>query len=149
MFLLSKLLNGLLQPLNGLLAWCLLGLLLLPRRPVLARRMLWAGFAALGLLGFDAPPEALMRQLERRHAVPSPEAVANARGVIVLGGAIEGPESYRDSGQVALNEAAERMTVPVGWLRHYPRLQFVFTGGEARLRPRHATEFRIAGPDDP
>jgi uncharacterized SAM-binding protein YcdF (DUF218 family) len=140
MFLPSKLLVDLLQPLNWLLAWALLALVLLRRRPETARRMLWAAFAALGLLGFSAPPEALMRLLEIRHAPPSPEVVATATGVIVLGGAIEGPESYLESSQVALNESAERMTVPVGWLRRYPQLQLVFTGGEARLRPEGVAE---------
>jgi uncharacterized SAM-binding protein YcdF (DUF218 family) len=37
------------------------------------------------------------------------------------------------NGQVALNDAAERMTVPVALLRQHPHLRLLFTGGEGGL----------------
>ena len=63
MFVVSKLLSAITQPVFWLALWWLLALLLLSRQPRLARRMLWAGLVVLGLLGFQAGPDALLRPL--------------------------------------------------------------------------------------
>lgn len=59
MFVVSKLLSAITQPVFWLALWWLLALLLLSRQPRLARRMLWAGLVVLGLLGFQGPGQML------------------------------------------------------------------------------------------
>ena len=46
--------------------------------------MLWSGLAALGLLGFQAIPDALLRPLENRYPVPAGETIERHVGCIVL-----------------------------------------------------------------
>jgi uncharacterized SAM-binding protein YcdF (DUF218 family) len=147
MFTLSKILSAITQPLFWLALWWGTALLLLTfwatwRRA--AVRMLWAGLAVFGLLGFEALPQALLRPLENQYPVPSPEVIGRHAGVIVLGGATQHPGIYQAHGQVPLGEAAERMSTPVGWLRQYPQLHLVFSGGEGRLLATGVSEAELA-----
>jgi uncharacterized SAM-binding protein YcdF (DUF218 family) len=98
----------------------------------------------LGLLGVEALPQALLRPLENQYPVPSPESVSRHVGVIVLGGATQHPGIFKARGQVPLGEAAERMSVPVGWMRQHDQLQLVFSGGEGRLLATGVTEAELA-----
>lgn len=70
MFVLSKLMSAITQPMFWLAVW-------------------WC--VTLGLLGFESLPHALLRPLENRYPVPSPEAVSRHEGVIVLGGSCQQP----------------------------------------------------------
>lgn len=144
MFLVSKLLSALTQPLFWLALWWALALCVLPRRRGAGLRMLWAGFFVLSLLGFRAGPDALLRPLENQYAAPSADVVAQHAGFIVLGGAVGHPDSFTAHGQVPLNDAAERMTVPVGLMRQHPHLTLVFSGGEGRLLTTGITEAELA-----
>lgn len=144
MFVIAKLLSAITQPLFWLGLWWLAALWLLAYRPVVARRMLWAGLVVLGALGFEALPNALLRPLENRYPIPPVQALAQHHGVIVLGGALEHPASWQAHQQVPLGASAERMTVPVGWMRANPHLQLVFTGGEGRLHTTGVTEGQLA-----
>lgn len=144
MFLFSKLLSAITQPMFWLALWWALALLLLPRWRRPAFFMLWSGLVVLGLLGFRAIPDALLRPLENRYPVPAAEAVGRHVGFIVLGGAVGHPDSFAAHGQVPLGEAAERMTVPVGLMRENPRLELVFSGGEGRLLTTGVTEAELA-----
>jgi len=144
MFLVSKLLSAITQPLFWLAVWWVVALLLLNRSRQFAVRMLWGGLAVLGLLGFEALPHALLRPLENHYPVPSQEAVRQHVGVIVLGGATQYPGIYLAHGQVPLGEAAERMSVPVALMRQHPHLQLVFSGGEGRLLATGVTEAELA-----
>ncbi len=70
MFVLSKLMSAITHPVFWLALWwcvalCLLSLSARWRRSAL--RMLWAGWVFLGLLGFEALPQALLRPLENRY----------------------------------------------------------------------------------
>ena len=143
-FFVSKLMSAITQPLFWLAVWWVMALLLLNRSRQVAVRMLWGGLLVLGLLGFEALPQALFRPLENRYFVPSPEAVRQHVGVIVLGGATQHPGSYLVHGQVPLGEAAERMSVPVALMRKHPHLQLVFSGGEGRLLATGVTEAELA-----
>jgi uncharacterized SAM-binding protein YcdF (DUF218 family) len=143
MFVVSKLMSAITQPMFWLALWWAMALLLLRRR-TLAVAMLWSGLVGLGLLGFEAGPHALLRPLENRHPAPTAEAVGRHVGVIVLGGATEHPFVYQAHGQVPLGEAAERMTVPVGLLRQHPAMQLVFSGGEGRLLATGTSEADLA-----
>ena len=144
LFLASKLLSAITQPVCWLALWWLIALFFLARKPCVAKRMLWAGLVVLGLLGFRAVPDALLRPLENRYPVPFAQSIERHAGVIVLGGALEHPASYLAHQQVPLGESAERMTVPVGWMHAYPKLELVFSGGEGRLLTTGITESALA-----
>jgi len=128
----------------GLALWWAVALLMINRWRRGAVRMLWLGLVLLGLLGFEALPNALLRPLENRFAVPSAQAVQSHVGVVVLGGAFQNPALYQAHGQVPLGESAERMTVPVGMLRQHPKLTLVFSGGDGRLLGAGITEAQLA-----
>lgn len=144
MFALSKLLTAITQPAFWLALWWLLALWLLARRRRTATVMLWVGLLLLGLLGFRALPDALLRPLENRYPVPPAESLSRYAGVIVLGGAVGPTDTFRAHAQVPLNEAAERMTVPLALLRQYPGMTVVFSGGEGRLLPTGVPEAELA-----
>jgi uncharacterized SAM-binding protein YcdF (DUF218 family) len=148
MFVLSKLSSAITQPLFWLSLWWLLALLLLPRFRRLASSMLWTGLLSLGLLGFNAAPEALLRSLESQYKSPNLTQTLTQSGpyagVIVLGGATGSPGIFKAHGQVPLGEAAERMTVPIGLMRKFPNFELIFSGGEGRLVPTGTTEAELA-----
>lgn len=147
MFVLSKLMSAITQPMFWLAVWWGVALVMLSLsagRRRAAMGMLWVGLMALGLLGFEAVPNALLRPLESRYSVPTAQAIDSHAGVIVLGGATEHPNIYQAHGQVPLGNAAERMTVPVGLMRQHPKLELVFSGGEGRLLTTGVTEAELA-----
>lgn len=144
MFLFSKLLSAVTQPMFWLALWWAIALLVLMRWRKLALAMLWMGLVVLGLLGFQAIPDALLRPLENRYPIPAAGAINRHVGIIVLGGATNHPDSFVAHGQVPLGEAAERMTVPVGLLQQHPKMELVFSGGEGRLVTTGVTESELA-----
>jgi len=145
MFVFSKLLSAITQPVFWLSIWWLLALLLLPRFRRLAASMLWGGMLVFGLLGFSGVPSALLQSLESRFKVPSLTSSDQYAGVIVLGGATGSPGIHKAHGQVPLGDAAERMTVPVALMRKFPNFELIFSGGEGRLVPTGTTEAELAG----
>jgi uncharacterized SAM-binding protein YcdF (DUF218 family) len=144
MFVLSKLLSAITQPVFWLSLWWLLALLLLPRFRRLASSMLWGGMLVFGLLGFNAVPDALLRSLESQYKAPTLTQSNPYAGVIVLGGATGSPAIYKAHGQVSLGDAAERMTVPIALMRKFPNFELIFSGGEGRLVPTGTTEAELA-----
>jgi len=64
MFVLSKLMSAMTQPLFWLALWWGGALLMISRWRRMAVGMLWLGLGVLGLLGFEAIPDALLRPLE-------------------------------------------------------------------------------------
>ncbi len=144
MFIFSKLMSAITQPLFWLSLWWAVALLMLSRWQRAAVGMLWLGLVVLGLLGFEAMPNALLRSLENRYPVPNAASVSRHVGVVVLGGAIQHPDSYLAHAQVPLGESAERMTVPVGMLRQHPNLALVFSGGDGRLLTTGVPEADLA-----
>ena len=150
LFIASKLLQAITQPLFWLVLWWVLALAVLGfwgashRWRRIALRMLWAGMAVLGVLGFSALPDALLRPLENQYGVPTEQEIKQHVGAIVLGGAIQHPGVFAVRGEVPLGEAAERMSTPVGLLRQHPHLKLVFSGGEGRLLTTGTTEAELA-----
>ncbi|HXP32210.1 MAG TPA: YdcF family protein [Stellaceae bacterium] len=69
--------------------------------------------------------------LEQRFVppVPLPDRID---GIILLGGAVE-PETTRAHGQVALNEAAARVTETLALAQRYPTARIVLSGGNGGL----------------
>jgi hypothetical protein len=143
MFIASKLLAFLTQPLAWVAALLLAGLVLLGRNPAGAyalqhhrrgRQVLWLALALLLLQGWEPLPDAFLRRMEDPYArTPTAQELLEFQGVVVLGGALEPSYAWVGRSQVALNEAAERMVVPLELLRQKPDLQILFTGGEGAL----------------
>lgn len=144
LFVSSKLLSAITQPMFWLAMWWFVALLLLTFKRRYGLPMLWAGLVVFGLLGFRVIPDALLRPLENRYPIPTAERVSDHAGVIVLGGSIEHPDSYLAHGQIPLGSAAERMTVPIALLRQNPKLMLVYSGGDGRLLGSGLTESEMA-----
>jgi uncharacterized SAM-binding protein YcdF (DUF218 family) len=125
--LVSDALWWLLQP-SGL---AVAGLALAWLAAVLGGRRLAAGLVGLTLVAWlavvAAPVDAwLAAPLERRH--PPPDALpARVDGIVVLGGAIEGAATA-ERGQLALNEAAERVLAGAALAQRYPGAVLALTG---------------------
>jgi uncharacterized SAM-binding protein YcdF (DUF218 family) len=131
-FPLSKILGFFAIPSNLVISIGLLGLLLLPTRFARAGRALaFASLIVLAILGLSPVGNALIIPLEDRF--PRWDATRGAPdGIIVLGGAIS-PDVSAARDEVALNEAAERLTVAVELARRYPAARIVFSGGSGAL----------------
>jgi uncharacterized SAM-binding protein YcdF (DUF218 family) len=140
MFVVSKLMALLTQPLAWVVVLLMFGLLLMRRRPRAAHRFLSAALALLLLIGWLPLPDALLRVLEQRHPAPTQIDVARYAGVIVLGGATESAYVWEGHAQPALNSAAERMTAALPLLREHPPWKLLFTGGEGELIAGSLTE---------
>ena len=145
MFIASKLLLFVTQPLAWVALLLLCGLLAAKLGLTWGRRwaprLSWAALAVLLLQGWEPLPDALIRQLELRH----PELAADTplqdfAGVLLLGGALEPAYVWQGHSQVALNDAAERMTAAVPLLQKQPGLRLLFTGGEGELLATGITE---------
>ncbi len=134
MFILSKVLSLLSQPLAWLCAVLLTSLVLVHRKPIVARRMGWAALTMVLILGWKPLPDLLLRDLEGRYPEQPLAADLNRyAGMVVLGGASAAGYVAQDHSLPQLNDAAERMNAPVAALRRNPGLRIVFTGGEGEL----------------
>jgi uncharacterized SAM-binding protein YcdF (DUF218 family) len=145
MFYLSKILSAITQPMFWLAIWWFAALVIISKWRRAAHTMLWSGLFVLFLLGFEAFPNMLLRPLENRFSVPQPHGIASHAGFIVLGGAVEQPKKFHEHGQVPLNGSAERMTIPVSWMRSNIHFELVFSGGEGRMITSGTTEATLAG----
>jgi uncharacterized SAM-binding protein YcdF (DUF218 family) len=131
-FVLSKVLGFFASPSNLVISIGFVGLVLLPTRFVRAgRRLLVGSFVVLAILGLSPIGNALMVPLEERF--PPWDAGRGAPdGIVVLGGMIV-PYVSSARHEVALNEAAERLTVAAALARRYPDARIVFSGGSGAL----------------
>jgi uncharacterized SAM-binding protein YcdF (DUF218 family) len=142
-FFLSKTLGYLLVPSNLVMAIGLAGLVLLCTR--LRRVASWlivTSLVLIALLGYSPVGRMLLVPLEERfphwdasHGPPT--------GIVILGGAIA-PEVSVDRGVVALNGAAERITVAAELAHRYPQARIIFSGGSASLDPTAPLEAPLA-----
>jgi hypothetical protein len=143
MFLASKLLIFLTQPLAWVGALVLAALVLLrPQRTGLTAdrrgrwglRTLWLALFVLLVQGWEPLPDAVLRALEDPYtAAPNAQQVQKYHGMVVLGGALESSRVWEGRSQPALNDAGERMLAPLALLRQKPDLELLFTGGEGEL----------------
>src|SRR5271163_508045 len=132
LFVLSKTLGFFTVPSNILISIGLIGLVLLCTRfRRLASWLIVTSLVLIALVGFSPLGRVLMLPLEQRF--PPWDASRGAPdGIVVLGGAISlGISAAR--GDVALNEAAERITVAVDLARRYPNARIIFSGGTGSL----------------
>ena len=94
------------------------------------RRLAFGRLILLAILGLSPLGNALIIPLEERFPPWDPARGAPA-GIVVLGGALVTAVSAARN-EVALNEAAERLTVAAELARRYPDARIVFSGGTAR-----------------
>jgi len=131
-FVLSKILGFLAIPSNLVIGFGILGALLLRTRFARAGWRLVIGSLILSaIMGLSPLGNVLILPLEQRFPAWNSAGDAPA-GIIVLGGAVT-PDVALARNEVALNEAAERMTAAVELARRYPDARIIFSGGEAGL----------------
>jgi uncharacterized SAM-binding protein YcdF (DUF218 family) len=131
-FLASKLLGFFLVPSNILVGLGLLGaILLLTRFARAGRRLLVASVLLIVVVGVLPVGVALTLPLENRF--PHWDPANGAPSVIVVLGGVINPYISIARSQVALTEAAERVTTAVALARRYPAARIVFTGGNAAV----------------
>lgn len=94
-----------------------------------------AGFAAIIVLPLG---EWAIAPLEARFPPPRP-LPAKIDGIILLGGAVDVDVTLAH-GQVALDDAAERITATVALARRYPAVPIVVAGGNGELTPHALSE---------
>lgn len=142
-FVLAKILGFFALPSNILISLGLIGLILMATRFVrTGRRLAVAALLLLAIAGLSPLGNALILPLEERF--PAWDSSKGApTGVISLGGAIDTVVSPV-RGEVALNEAAERLTAIAELARRYPQARVVFTGGSGRLIRDDASEAEFA-----
>jgi len=136
MFVVSKLLTSLTQPLTWVILSMLLALWLGRGQRGRGRGLMTASVLILIALGWMPVPDLLLRRLEQAQPVPAAPGDAQwsrYEGVVVLGGALENAYLRSGNGQVALNGAAERMTMAVALAHAHPDLKILFTGGDGTL----------------
>jgi len=135
-FILAKILGFFSMPSNVLMALGLIGVVLTASRFARAgRRIAVTALILLGVAGWSPFGNAIILPLEERFPAwdSSPDAARGApAGIISLGGALDTVVSPV-RGEVALNEAAERMTAIAELARRFPDARIVFSGGSGRI----------------
>src|SRR5580700_5168585 len=142
-FILSKIFGFFALPSNILISVGIAGLVLLCTRFTrLASWLVVTSVALIAIAGLSPLGNALILPLEQRF--PPWDASRGAPdGIVVLGGAITLSVSAA-RGAVALNEAAERITVTAELARRYPNARIIFSGGNNFLIASEAVEAAIA-----
>jgi uncharacterized SAM-binding protein YcdF (DUF218 family) len=142
-FILSKVLGFFAIPSNLLITLGLSGIVLLGTRFARAGRTLTiASLIALALIGLSPLGNALIVPLEQRFP-PWDQSRGAPDGIVVLGGAIS-PDISTARHEVALDEAAERITATVVLARRYPQARIIFSGGNGGLIYHEGTEAEFA-----
>ena len=141
-FIIAKTLGVMVEAPQIFMELLVVGVILLWTRWNRAGRILTTLMAVVVLVVSITPISIfLARPLEDRF--PQPDLAVAPTGVIVLGGAMdEGVTRARN--MPTLNDAAERLTEPVGLLQRFPNVRLVFSGGSAKLSPDDWTEADVA-----
>lgn len=131
-FALSKILGFFALPSNLLISIGLVGLLLLCTRfRRLASWLVVTSLVLIAIAGLSPLGNVLILPLEQRFPPWDPSR-GPPDGIVVLGGAIS-PDVSAARDAVALNEAAERITVTAELARRYPNARIIYTGGSSAL----------------
>jgi len=141
-FYASKILMYVFQPSSFVTLLIVIGALLAAgkRWPSLGRRLLATGVVLLLVAGLSPLGNLLVLPLEERFPRgPLPKEVA---GILVLGG-FEDARVSSGRGELAVNEAAERLLQAVALAQRLPGARVIFTGGVASFLP---TDLNAAGP---
>jgi uncharacterized SAM-binding protein YcdF (DUF218 family) len=131
-FVLAKVLGFFAVPSNVLIILGLAGIVLMATRFARAgRRLAVTSLALLAVMGLTPVGNALILPLEQRFPAWD-EAGRPPDGIVVLGGSFDTPVAEA-RGEVALTDAAERMTAVAELARRYPDARILFSGGSGRL----------------
>jgi uncharacterized SAM-binding protein YcdF (DUF218 family) len=131
-FILSKTLAFFVLPSNWLILAALAGtILLFTKRIRTGRALLLASMLGIVILGLSPVAKVLFYALESRFP-PWDATGPEPTGFIILGGSID-PDISAAHDQVALTDAAERLTVVADLARRYPHARIIFTGGNGTL----------------
>jgi uncharacterized SAM-binding protein YcdF (DUF218 family) len=142
-FVLSKILGFFAIPSNLVMMVALLGAALVRTRYARAGwRLLIGGLVALAVIGLSPLGNALILPLEQRFP-PWEAGQGVPDGIVVLGGAIS-PDVSAARNSLALNEAAERVTVVADLARRYPTARIIYSGGIGNLLQTGGTEAEVA-----
>ena len=142
-FILSKVVQFCIEPLNWLIVFVLLSLLFLSlRKPDLCKRFLILALLDLLIVGWLPSSELGLRVLENSIPKTSLESLSenDLGGIIILGGAIEGGEIAFDRGEISIYSSAERVTKAFELIRKYPDLPYIFSGYSGRINPKGLSE---------
>jgi len=142
-FVLAKVLGFFTLPSNILISLGLIGIALMATRHARAGRGLGAtALVLIAIFGLSPLGNALILPLEGRF--PPWDASRGApTGIISLGGAFDTVVSSA-RGEVALNEAAERLTAVAELARRFPGARVVFSGGSGHIIDDGVTEASLA-----
>ena len=142
-FILSKVVQFCIEPLNWVLIFILLALLFLSlRKPILCKRFLILALIDLALVGYLPASEFFLRSLENAVVKEDYQKLKQDQvgGIIILGGAIEGGAIAVDRGEISIYSSAERVTKAFEVIRKNPELPFIFSGYSGRVIPRGVSE---------
>ncbi len=142
-FILSKVVQFCIEPLNWVPIFILLALSFLSlRKPVLCKRLLILALLDLALVGYLPTSEFFLRALENAVVKEDYAKLKQDQigGIIILGGAIEGGEIAVDRGEVSIYSSAERVTKAFEVIRKNPDLPFIYSGYSGRITPRGISE---------
>jgi len=142
-FVLSKIGQFCIEPLNWVVVFVLLSLLFLGlRKPLLCKRFLILALTDLVLVGWLPTSEVFLRALEdkipRVNLAQVPEG--SIGGIVILGGAIDGGEIIADRGEISIGSAAERITKAFELIHKYPNLPLIYSGNSGSLSPKGIPE---------
>jgi len=132
MFVVSKIAGFFAIPSNLIILMGIVGVLLLHTALArAARRLVIASLVLLAIAGLSPIGNILILPLEQRFPVWDASRGA-PDGIVVLGGAVTADIAAARN-DVALNEAAERMTATVELARRYPNARIIFSGGDGSI----------------
>jgi len=137
-FILSKVVQFCIEPLNWAIVFVFLSLLFLSLKKVyICKRFLILALLDLLIVGWLPSSELGLRILE--DAIQKTPIVSlsekDVGGIIILGGAIEGGQIALDRGEVSIGSAAERVTKAFELIRKYPNLPFIYSGYSNHISP--------------
>lgn len=131
-FALSKTIGILLLPVNLLILFGVLGVLLLVTRWArFGRFLLAASMLLLALCGFSPLGNALIYPLETRFP-PWDASHGAPDGIVVLGGAIDADPSAAH-GEAVFSNSAGRVVAAAILARRYPNMRVLYSGGSANF----------------
>jgi len=131
-FYASKTVGFLATPSNVVLLIGIVGALLLRTRfERVGWRLAIGSLLLLGIMGLSPLGNALLMPLEQRFP-PWDPGRGPPQGIVVLGGGLT-PDVSHARNDIALNEAAERITVVADLARRYPDARIIYSGGSAAI----------------
>ena len=142
-FILSKVVQFGIEPLNWALLFILLSVLFLGlRKTHLVKRFLLLGLIDLLVVGYLPTSELPLRFLEDLVAKSPLTSIAGDQigAIVILGGAVEGGLIGPERGEVSLEGSAERVTKGLELMRTYPNTPFIYSGFSGKLVPRGISE---------